>query len=207
MRDSAMRKLEIFIDKIGDGKPFFTSELSFIASRDVLDAVLTRMTRTGKLSRLRRGMYVSPRKSDLFGTLPPSVRDILDAVSRKTGEKFEISGEAALSALKLTTQNQAGGFVFSTTGHGRVLRFDSFPDIVLKRTISGKGGDLFGSSAGVALAALLKLGKDAVDDEVLRRVVREISEKEFSRLAAYAPSFPSWLSDLLFKYAGRYKHA
>jgi len=184
-----------FAKKMGEGKPFSTCELAHLGKRAALDQALSRLVRAGTLARVRRGMYVLPEWSDLFGEyLPPSVDDVLFAVSRATGERFEASAETALSSLRLTTQNQAH-MVFSTSGKTRVMRFDTVPDIKFKHVSPRRLGGLYGSEAGMALVGLLHLGKSDVDEDVMKRVREGISDKEFGRLLKQRKTMPFWLAE------------
>ena len=196
-----------FICKRSRGNPFSTFELLHLGKRTAIDKVLSRLAKEGVLIRLRPGMYVFPEKSALFGTVPPSVGSVLKAITRKTGERFEASGPAALSALGLTTQNQAE-VVFSTTGKSRIVQLHGVPDVTLKRVPVRGLEKLAGSTAGMALVGLIHLGRDKVDNTVLHRIKNSIPKKEFERLGDTKNRIPQWLVEKLSQFAmeGKFGH-
>lgn len=196
LRGVALRVME-FAKKTGEGKPFSTCELAHLGKRAALDQALSRLTRAGTLARVRRGMYVLPRVSGIFGVLPPSAKDVLAAVGRATGEVFEASPEAALSALRLTTQNQLGR-TYSTTGPSRTLRMSHMQPIHLKTAPKRNAvAPLMGSMAGAAAIGLLHLGRNNVDSTVVENVKRGMPPEEFDKLLSAARRMPAWLADAL----------
>jgi hypothetical protein len=186
-----------FAGRMGAGKPFSTCEMPHLGKRAALDQALSRLVRAGRLTRVKRGMYVLPKASPVFGPLPPSAKDVLAAVSRVTGEAFEASPETALSALRLTTQNQLAR-TFSTTGRPRTLQMSGMQPIRLKSAPWKKAvAPLMGSMAGVAAIGLLSLGPKNVDKDVLDTIKKNMSAEDFDRLLSAAPRMPSWLADIL----------
>ena len=59
---------------------------------------------------------------------------------------------------------------------------------------------LAGRQAGVALAALRYLGKEAVSGDTLVRVQRVIGPEEFEVLRRETRAMPAWLSDEFYRY-------
>lgn len=185
-------------EQMGHGKPFSACELLHLGERTQIDRALSKLVHARKLVRVMQGMYVLPKISGPLGQIPPSVKDILQAVSRVTGEIFEVSPQRALSALRLTTQNQVGK-VFSTTGRSRTLKLNGMQPIYLKSVPWKKAVvPLMGSMAGVAAIGLLFLGKENVDEDVMKTVRKNIPTEDFDRLLFAAPEMPSWLADILF---------
>ncbi len=186
-----------FALRMGVGKPFCTAELAHLGKRAALDQALSRLVHGGKLIRVKRGMYTLPKVSAIFGQIPPSVKEVLTALSRVTGEVFETSPEGALSALRLTTQNQLGK-TFSTSGRTRTLKMYGMQPIHLKSVPRKKAVmSLMGSMAGVAAIGLLFLGAKNVDKTVLDTIKKSISDEDFNKLVSVAPKMPAWLADIL----------
>ena len=187
-----------FARQMGEGNPFWTRELLHIGKRAAIDKALSRLVRAEKLMRVMRGLYVLPEWSELFGCVVPALTDaVMDAISRLTGEVFEVSPERALSALRLTTQNQMA-LVCCTTGRSRVLRFDKGQPIYLKSAPRKKAiAPIMGSMAGAAAIALLFLGPKEVDEDIMKTIKENMEPKQFDRLVSVAPKMPLWLADIL----------
>ncbi len=186
-----------FARQMGEGKPFWTSELSHLEKRTTVSHALSRLVRVEKLMRVMRGLYVLKRVSRLFGLLPPYAKEVLMAISRVTGEIFEVSPEDALSALRLTTQNQLVK-TLSTTGRPRTLRMNGIQPIRLKSAPRKKAiAPIMGSMAGAAAIALLYLGPKDVDEDVMKTIKKNMEPEDFERLVSVAPQMPLWLADIL----------
>ena len=187
-----------FARQMGEGNPFWTRELLHIGKRAAIDKALSRLVRAEKLMRVMRGLYVLPEWSELFGCVVPALTDaVMDAISRLTGEVFEVSPERALSALRLTTQNQMAR-VYCTTGRPRVLRFGKRQPIYLKSAPRKKAiAPIMGSMAGAAAIALLYLGPKEVDEDIMKTIKKNMEPEDFDRLVSVAPKMPLWLADIL----------
>lgn len=188
-----------FARSLGRGNPFSTCEVLHLGKRAAVDQALSRMVRAGTLMRVRQGMYVLPKRSKLFDeSLPPTVGNMMKAIARVTGESFGASGESALSALRLTTQNQVD-IVFSTSGKSRTLRFDVGPDVRLKHA-SANMGKMLGTKIGTAITALMHLGKNGVTPDVLGNIKKNLSVDEFKKLIDNRGKMPGWLLDKINDY-------
>ena len=186
-----------YAQQMGEGNPFWTRELLHIGKRAAIDKALSRLVRAEKLFRLMRGLYVLPKMSKLFGRLSASTGSVMDAISRLTGEVFEISPERALSALRLTTQNQMA-LVYCTTGRPRVLRIGKRQPVFLKSAPRKNAiAPIMGSMAGAAAIALLFLGPKDVDEDIMKTIKKNMSAEDFDRLVSVAPKMPLWLADIL----------
>ena len=186
-----------FARQMGEGNPFWTRELLHIGKRAAIDKALSRLVRAEKLFRLMRGLYVLPKMSKLFGKVSALPKAIMKAISRLTEEVFEVSPERALSALRLTTQNQMAK-VYCTTGRPRVLRFGKRQPIYLKSAPRKKAiAPIMGSMAGAAAIALLYLGPKEVDEDIMKTIKKNMEPEDFDRLVSVAPKMPLWLADIL----------
>ena len=187
-----------FARQMGEGNPFWTRELLHLGKRTTVSHALSRLVSAEKLMRVMRGLYVLPEWSELFGCVVPALTDaVMDAISRLTGEVFEVSPERALSALRLTTQNQMAK-VYCTTGRPRVLRFGKRQPIYLKSAPRKKAiAPIMGSMAGAAAIALLYLGPKDVDEDIMKTIKENMEPEDFDRLVSVAPKMPLWLADIL----------
>ena len=188
-----------FARQMGEGKPFWARELSHLGKRTTVSHALSGLVRAERLMRVMRGLYVLPEVSKLFGKVSASVESIMDAISRLTGEVFEVSPQVAFSALRLTTQNQMRE-TYCTTGRPRILQIGKGLPIYLKAVPRKKAvAPLMGSIAGAAAIALLYLGSKEVDEDVMKTIKKNMSAEEFDRLVSVAPDMPLWLADILLR--------
>ncbi len=86
-----------------EGVPVMAKGLLHLGSRAAVDQSLSRLSRSGELLRLGRGLYVLPVKSR-FGSRAPSVEKTVKAFAAQRGEMIANGGAMAANALRLTTQ-------------------------------------------------------------------------------------------------------
>ncbi|MFL0670086.1 MAG: DUF6088 family protein [Erythrobacter sp.] len=65
---------------------------------------LTRLTQSGHIRRIGRGLYDYPKLHDRFGALTPDADAIAQAVATQGGDKLVRSGAQAANRLGLSTQ-------------------------------------------------------------------------------------------------------
>lgn len=105
-----------FISGHGMGLAFSSSDLAGRFARQQIDNMLSDLVQDGRVCRVARGFYDYPRFSDLLQiTLSPDIDQIANAYARKFSWRIEVSGEAALNLLGLSTQIP-GQYVYLSEG-------------------------------------------------------------------------------------------
>ena len=80
MRDQIVTRIE----RLGDGKAFSAKDFLDIASRGTIDMALAGLTHSGKIRRIRRGLYDMPKiNSALGGKLSPDIDEEDRAIARR----------------------------------------------------------------------------------------------------------------------------
>lgn len=186
------------IAEISVGEPFTSSSFLVYGTRAAVDHALSRLTRSGVITRVARGVFVRPRVSRYVGTVLPAPEVVARAVASRTGAKVQVSGAEAAAELQLSTQQPVTP-VFHTSGPTRRFRMGAL-QVTLKH-VSPRRLALAGRPAGTALAALWYLGKREVDEAVIEQVRRKLSAEEFQALEAEAPSQPAWMASAFRRHA------
>jgi len=179
------------IEAIPAGEPFTSSSLLVHGTRAAVDHALSRLARSGTITRVARGVFVRPRVSRYVGPVLPGPEAVARAMASQTGAKVQVSGAAAAVELQLSTQQPLAS-VFHTSGATRRFRMGSL-EVTLKH-VSPRRLALAGRPAGTALAALWYLGKREVDEAVIEQVRRKLPPGEFEALKAAAPYQPAWMA-------------
>lgn len=177
------------------GEPFTTARLLGLGPRATVDQALSRLTREGSLTRVRRGVYMRPKFSRFVGNVPADPEAVIRAIAASTGEIIAPTGATAANQLGLTTQ-VALGHVYRTSGRSRDVRIGR--TIVKLRHASARQLALANTPAGTALAALRYLGPDAVTERTIRQVRRRIGARQFALLLNATGAMPAWLSDKMW---------
>lgn len=179
------------IRRIKVGEPFKGSRLAGVAPQDSVRKTLSALVESGVLMRVSRGVYVRPEISRHAGIVPPSSEKILKVVAE--GEKIAMTGAEAAQRLGLTTQMVLKE-IYLTSGRSRTIKLEDGRTIVLRHA-SPKKMILSGRLAGVALSALLWMGKNEVTEDTINYLRQKLPRREFLALGKAAPSMPTWLRD------------
>lgn len=186
------------VSQIPVGQPFLTKSLLGLGSRTAVDQVLSRLNESGAIARVTRGVYVRPKVSKLLGrSVMPSAFEVVEAIAEAEHAKVQVHGAEAARQLGLSTQVPAQ-VTFMTNGAAHCFTLGKLK--VTMKQVAPKKLALAGSSAGLAHAALLYLGKHEVTHETLRRVEEAIGDEEFSALKEARGLLPGWLTDKLYTY-------
>ena len=138
-------------------RPCFTS-----AKRAAVGQALSRLARSGRLMRIRQGVYMRPIQTR-FGRCAPSTEKSLLALSELWRETIVSNGGGAANWLGLTTQNPVRS-VYLTSGRSRRLRFGKHP-VELRHAPRWQLAAPH-RMAGVVIRALAWLGPEEVEDSL-----------------------------------------
>jgi hypothetical protein len=179
-------------NRLPEGALIAPKSFLHLGSRAAVDQALSRMARDGELLRITRGWYVRPRPTR-FGPRAPSSREVVEQLSRATGETVVPSGAVAAHGLGLTTQVPVRT-VYLTSGAGRRLQLGS-QVVELRKAPSWQ---LWGAGTreGAVLRAVDWMGPEA-GPEVVGRAVSSLTPEEKERLLLGCASAPTWLAERL----------
>src|ERR1700678_2537467 len=101
MRDQIVARIE----KLGPGKAFSAKDFLDIASRTTIDMAFGSLIRSGKIRRIRRGLYDMPKVNEaLGGKLSPDIDEAARAIARRQRWTIVPDGAWAANLLGLATQ-------------------------------------------------------------------------------------------------------
>jgi hypothetical protein len=90
---------------LGEGKAFSAKDFLDIASRGTIDMALAGLSRDGKIRRIRRGLYDTPKVIRSWGgKLCPDIDEPARAIARRQRWKSVPDGAWAANLLGLSTQ-------------------------------------------------------------------------------------------------------
>lgn len=144
----------------------------------------------GQIRRLARGLYDYPREHPMLGKLLPTPEEIGKALAEKDGSRLQPSGAYAANLLGLSEQVPAK-IVFLTDATDRRITVGN-QEIILKRT-TPKNMATAGRISGLVIQALRFLGKDHVDETVVAKLDRRLSEDDRRQLLKDIRYAPAWI--------------
>lgn len=181
----------------GRGGVFTPNDFLDIAARAAVDQALSRLTKSGKLRRLARGLYDFPKIHPQLGPLSPTPDDVAQALARETGSHVQIAGARAANALGLSTQVPAKSTYLTDGPSRRVVLGKRVVDL---RHASPKHLIAPGSAAGTVVQALRHVGAVRARD-VAQIAARRLSASDKKTLASTAIQAPAWMRPTLVSIA------
>jgi len=180
----------------GRGWVFTPVNFSDLGNRNAVKQVLARLTESGHIRRLSRGLYDYPKKHPKLGELSAGYEDIAKALAGKDGLRIQPSGAYAANLLGLTEQVPAK-IVFLTDGASRTVLVGN-KTIVLKK-ISPKNMVTANRISGMVIQALRYLGKSHVDDRVVERLNQSLRVEDKKQLMRDIQYAPDWIGNIFRK--------
>lgn len=183
--------------KLRDAKPgqvFSPSDFVTLGGRAAVDKVLSRLTASGDVRRIARGLYDVPRTHALLGPLLPAADDIARALADKGSLKLQPSGAYAANLLGLTEQVPMK-LAFLTDGASRVVQVGN-QSILLKHT-TPRNMATAGRISGLVIQALRYLKRPNIDAQVVARLRARLSDQDKEVLLADAPLAPVWIAEIM----------
>ena len=185
------------------GKPFATRDFSDLGSRSAVDQALSRLVREGVILRVMRGVFARPRYSKYVkGAHGPGLDKMVKFIVKRSGETLQMQGGDA--ALYMRLSNQVSGLpIYYTSGPSREFKLGRMP--VKFKHVNPRRLQLVGTHPGMALTALWFLGKDIVNDKMIKIVRDELSAEDYATLQS--ADIPVWMAKALAKGVEESDHA
>ena len=164
-----------------------------LGNRTAIDQALGRLTKSGTIRRLARGLYDYPEKHPTLGDLPANYERIAQALAGRDSLRIQPSGAYAANLLGLTEQVPAR-IVFLTDGPNRMIQINK-QQIVLKRT-TPKNMATAGRVSGLVIQALRHLGQDHVEDNIISLLKNRLSDADKRQLMSDLRYAPVWIGTI-----------
>jgi hypothetical protein len=168
------------IEQLGLGKAFSAKDFLDIASRTMIDVTLASLAQSGKIRRIKRGLYDMPRiNAALGGELSPDIDEAAQAIARRQRWKIVPEGAWAANLLGLSTQVPSK-ITYLTDGPNNEVLIGR-RSIHFKHARPKAMAGLEGKFA-LVVQALRYLGKEGVGAREIETLRRTLSSPEKRRL-------------------------
>jgi len=178
------------------GWVFSPKDFLNVAPRSAIDNILSRLAKKGFIRRIEKGIYDFPKVSASLGILSPRLDDIANVIARKTGDRIFPSGAMAANLLGLSTQVPAKS-TYLTSGNTKYKKVGNRTVILKHAHIPFIQGISF--EANLALQALFYMGKENINDELVKTCARQLSNNDIFSLTKAAPLIPVWMVTVVYK--------
>jgi hypothetical protein len=181
------------------GRMFTAKDFLDIASRGTVDVTLSALLRDHVIRRVRRGLYDVPKVNpDLGGRLSPDIDQAARTLARRHRWTIVPEGAWAANLLGLSTQVPAK-IIYLSDGPNQKIQLG-------RRTIHFKHArpHTLGQEQGMTalvIQALRYIGKERLDDALIRRLRSLLPETEKRRLVKAARFGVDWIYETAKKVA------
>jgi len=178
------------------GKVFFAKDFAALGNYKACGKALERLANDEKIMRVSRGIYTIPKKSPLFGTLTPSIEDVVQAIIKRDNAKIIPTGLLAENLLGLSTQVPMK-IVYLTDGSPRKLMIDKVPVIFKKTTPKNLASK--GKISTLVIQALKSIRKERITDYEIEKIVAHLKRENPNYLAHDIKYTPQWIQEIMRK--------
>jgi hypothetical protein len=185
------KKAHYFIAGHRRGWVFSSSDLLSIFTRREADDNLKYLAKLGKIRRISRGLYDYPKYSEfLKQELSPDIDQVARAFARKFNWRIEISGDSALTLLRLSTQI-VGKHIYLSDGENRSYNING-TTLEFKKTVLKNIGFKHKESS-LIVQALKALGKNHITPKVIDKIRNQIEPKMYNKILKDTQSSTTWI--------------
>jgi hypothetical protein len=182
------------IEQLGLGKAFSAKDFLDIASRTMIDVTLASLAQSGKIRRIKRGLYDMPRiNAALGGELSPDIDEAAQAIARRQRWKIVPEGAWAANLLGLSTQVPSKITYLTDGPNNKVLI--GRRSIHFKHARPKAMAGLEGKFA-LVVQALRYLGKEGVGAREIETLRRTLSSPEKRRLVKDTRFGVDWIYEV-----------
>jgi uncharacterized protein DUF6088 len=179
----------------GRGWAFSKKDFATFGSHKAVDMALIRLSKKGTIRRVIRGIYDYPKYSEsLEQYLSPDIDQVARALARKFGWNIQISGNAALNVLGLSTQVPTK-YIYYTDGRDRTYRIGNV-DLNFKKTLISDIG-LKHPESEIVVQAIKALGKKTLTEEEKKKIREYFSPEKHKRILKDTQYTTSWVYDII----------
>lgn len=172
-------------------KVFTINDIIDLGSYDNLRKILERMTKSGILRRLIRGVYEIPKYNKKFNMIaPPSIDEIAKALARNFNWDIYPSGNYALNILGVSTQIPSK-YIYISSGPNRKYEYEG--NIIVFKHATLKETNSFSYITNIVIQAFKELGKDNITDDIIKLICQKFSSDEINLICEEAKKTTIWI--------------
>lgn len=174
------------------GRIFSIRRFAALGTKSAISKACARLVNTGELERVYRGIYMRPKRSPYTGWVRPSVLDLVKLVAMQNHWMLQTHGANAVRGFELSTQMPLIP-IYYTSGPSRSL-FVGNAEVRLVHA-APMAMQHPGTRVGMAISALLYLGKGGSGPNCVAKIKRALSPGELVTLMTCR--MPKWMRKAL----------
>ncbi|MGH8017918.1 MAG: DUF6088 family protein [Opitutaceae bacterium] len=165
-----------------------------LGTRQAVDVALHRLTKEGRIRRIRQGLYDQPRAHPILGQTAPDPMAVVRALMAGSHAQWQPSGAYAANLLGLSDQVPAK-IVIQTDGVPRQVKLGNLTLAFRRaapRNLLGAG-----RTSGLVIQAIRHIGADGITPEIKRRLRAQLDPTAKKDLGKFALKAPAWMRPIV----------
>lgn len=192
-------KINTAINRKKHGSIIFASDFAEIGEQKTINKVFERITSSGKIIRIARGIYCKPKIDDKlgFGIIYPGIDDIAQAIAQRDKCRIVPSGDLALNKLGLSTQVPMNA-VYLTDGTPRRIKVYNGRGILFKHVVPKRLN--FKSELMMLITfALQRLGQYNITSDQINHIQQLLLTVPKEQISKDLKLVPGWIRSIILK--------
>jgi len=188
------------IKELGDGAVFSPKDFLDIGNRLLIDKTLSNLNKAGTIQRIGRGLYHSPKQSNLLDTpAAPDIDQVAKAIARK--HRWTITPHGALAANLLGLSRQVPAkIVYMSDGPTREISAGG--NTIRFQHTQPKNMRTGNYSTRIIIQALSYMGKNNIGTKEIEYLKNKLPAKEKQALLTDARYGTDWIFETAKMIAG-----
>jgi len=181
----------------GNGRAwaFCRNDFTDLGSVAAIDQALSRLAKAGRIRRVLRGLYDYPPYSAMLKKeFHPNVDQVANALARKFGWQIQVSGNAALNILRLSTQVPTQ-YLYHSTGPSRDYALGNLTLRFKKATLKDMGVKY--AHTALLVQALKALNQKLLSEAEQAAIREHFSTQQQQQILKDARNVTSWVYQLI----------
>lgn len=178
----------------GRGAVVVPADFLDLGSRQAVGVALHRLTKSGMIRRLARGVYDFPKRHPILGLLVPPPEAVARALAGRDRTRLQPAGAYAANTLGLSEQVPAKA-VFLTDGPSRKVKIG--PMTIELRQTTPRNMAAAGRLSGLVIQALRDLGASHMTPERVAHLKRTLPADKRRELLNDLTVAPAWMHPIL----------
>lgn len=180
------------VRRLPKGQVFSIRRFAAMGTKSAVSKACARLVSAGELERVYPGIYMRPKRSQYTGWVRPSVLDLVNLIAKQNRWTLQIHGANAIRGFGLSTQMPLIP-IYYTSGPSKSL-FVANAEVRLVHA-SPMMMQHPGTRVGMAICALLYLGKMGSSPDCVAKIKGALSSAELVMLMACR--MPKWMREAL----------
>ena len=188
-------KVKDKLRRASQGTLFSLDDFQSAGTYESVKKTVNTLVGEGSLIRVYKGIYQKPKFSEFLNmTISASPREIAEKYAQKYKWDIAPAGDIALNILGLDTQ-VPHIYEYISDGPNRTITLDNGTKITFKHVLQKE--TKLSRNSSLVIEALKHLGKEAITDEDLKKILSKLDSVQFKQLQQDSKNTRVWIQELI----------